>query len=528
VEEDQDRGLVLRAIGRRPWVVVAFVVLTAAAGYAVSGLQPTKYAASSSLLFGKPDVTLQLFPNVAPPADPASAADTEVRLVLSRPVAERVARRLPGVTPDQVQRHVTASQEGQSDVVKITATAGNPRRAATLANVYADEFVTFRRRSDSEHIAAARTRLAAETDRLARTGAGVQARRLRRQQDQLATLQALVTGNVERLDEATPPDHAAAPNRRRSLLLGGFAGLLIGLGAAVGLERFDPRVRRSRDVEEALGLPVLATIPRGTASAEAPVAALLARAASMPPDLEPFRALRTKLRYLGALDAPTSILITSAEPREGRSTVAVGLAVAAASAGDRVLLIEADWRRPAPAPAPRQGKRGLSAVLAGARSFDEALVKIPLAGSSRRTRRSRSSEPARELDVLPAGPPPANPGELIESARMRELLMDAERRYQLVVIDTPPMSVVADAFALMGSVTGAIVVTRLHRSTHEAIAVLRDQLSDLSNLVIGLVINGGDRPRRDERAYLRPRSNGSVSRRRPRDAALHARARRDA
>jgi capsular exopolysaccharide synthesis family protein len=406
--------------------------------------------------------------------------------------------------------------------VKITATAGAAARAAELANVYADEFVTFRRRSDSEHIAAARTRLAAETDRLARSGAGAQARRLRRQQDELATLQALVTGNVERLDEATPPDHAAAPNRRRSLLLGGFAGLLIGLGAAVGLEQFDPRVRRSKDVEEALGLPVLATIPRGTPTADAPVAALLAGAASMPPDLEPFRALRTKLRYLGALDDPTSILITSAEPREGRSTVAVGLAVAAALAGDRVLLIEADWRRPAPAP--RQGDGGLSAVLAGAASFDDALVKIPLSDSSR----SGSSEPPRELDVLPAGPPPANPGELIESAQMRELLMDAERRYHLVVIDTPPMSVVADAFALMGSVTDAIVVTRLHRSTHEAIALLRDQLSDLSNLVVGLVINGGDRPRRDERAYFRPRSNGSVSRRRPRDPALQARAGRDA
>jgi polysaccharide biosynthesis transport protein len=527
-DQEQDRHLVLEAIGRRPWVVVAFVVLTAAAAYLFSGLQQEKYSASSSLLFGGPGVAAQILPNIAsPPGNTDAEAETNVRLVLSRAVAERVAARLPGLTndqltTDQVQARISAAQEGRSNVVEITATDTDPDRAARLADRYAEEFVAFRRDTSQAEIRAARAGLADQIARLAGSDSTVQARKLRRRNDELATLEAVVTGNVQLLDRAEPPDAPSSPNKRRSALLGGLAGLLLGLGAALALEQIDRRVRRSSDIEEALGLPVLATIPRSLAIEKDLPGALLDPDGGLRVDMEPFRALRAKLPHLNIGREVRSVLVTSASPGEGRSTVSLGLAAAAAAAGDRVLLIEADWRRPALGP--RLSDQGLSLLLDGAvKCLDDVIVKLPVASSSGGVRpSSRVSGRSLELDILPAGPVPANPGELLESPRMRHLIVGAQERYDLVVIDTPPISVVADAYALMGSVHGVLLVTRLHRSTRDAVGSLRDHLSDFSPLILGVVVNGADRPSPDHREYLRVGANGPVRRLRGFDNPLRA------
>jgi succinoglycan biosynthesis transport protein ExoP len=318
-----------------------------------------------------------------------------------------------------------------------------------------------------------------------------------------------VAGDVEVLDPAETPSPPSSANKTRSLVLGPFSGLLVGLGAALVLHRVDRRLRRPSDIEQALGVPLLATIPRSRAIQKAPADALLDPERRLRVDIEPFRALRAKLRHMDIGRPIRSVLITSAAPGEGKSTVSLGLAAAAAAAGDRVLLVEADWHRPALSPG--LSDKGLSFLLAGVESLDDVVAKVPVAPFAVETRASiRLAGRLVHLDVVPSGPPPENPDELIESAPMLNFIADAEERYDLVVIDTPPVSVVADAFALMAFVSGVIIVTRLHRSTREAIGVLSHQLLGVAAPVLGVIVNGADRPPHDNRAYLGIGANRSV------------------
>jgi succinoglycan biosynthesis transport protein ExoP len=500
-DHERDPDPLVGALVRRAWVVALFVVLTAVAAYALSGLQQPKYEASASLLFGAPDIALQVFPTSAPqPRDALREAETNVRLVESRTVAARVARRFPGLSGDDVAERITASQEGQSDAVKVTAKDTQPRRAAELANAYAEQFVAARRRTQQTSVRAARRRIAEAIAELA-PGSTTQARQLRRRDQDLAALQAVVAGDVTLLDRAEIPRAASSPNKTRAVQLGAFAGLLLGLGAALRLHRVDRRLRRPSEVERVLGLPLLATIPRNHALEKAPAGVLLDPKRRSRVDTEPFRALRAKLRHMDKPRPIRSILVTSAARGEGKSTVSLGLAAAAATAGDRVLLIEADWRTPALSPG--LGDNGLSLLLAGGTSLDDVVVKVPVRPVS--VGSDASARPGGRLlqvDVMPSGPPPENPDELVESAAMANLIAEAEARYDLVVIDTPPVSVVADAFPLMGLVSGVIIVSRLHHSTRETISALNAQLSGVGARVLGVIVNGADRPTTDGVAPL--------------------------
>ena len=171
--------------------------------------------------------------------------------------------------------------------------------------------------------------------------------------------------------------------------------------------------------------------------------------------------LRANLQYFNVDHAVRSVVVTSAAPGDGKSTVAWNLALAAASAGVRVLLIEADLRHPSLAasaehlhPAP-----GLSTVLAGQTELVDAVQTISLDQSS------DVSTAGRTLEVLAAGPIPPNPVDLIESQRMREVLRQTENAYALVVIDTSPTLLVPDAVPLLKEVSGVLVVTRLGKNT---------------------------------------------------------------
>jgi len=172
---------------------------------------------------------------------------------------------------------------------------------------------------------------------------------------------------------------------------------------------------------------------------------------------------------------------------DGKSTVAWGLAVAAASTGSRTLLIEADLRHPSLAA--RYGlnsRRGLTSVLTGEVHRAAAITEIPLAASA------NDAHPAHSMDVLLAGPLPPNPTDLIESPPMADLIREVEREYDLVVVDTPPVAIVSDAIPLLSMVGGVIVVSRLGKTTRDAVRHLRSQLDNLEAPLLGVVVNSVD------------------------------------
>ncbi len=191
--------------------------------------------------------------------------------------------------------------------------------------------------------------------------------------------------------------------------------------------------------------------------------------------------LRANLRYFNIEREVGSILVTSGAPQDGKTMIAWNVSRAEAGAGRRVLCIEADLRRPTLAEyldiAPTEG---LGLVLAGAIEPWAAIRTV------------------QGVDLLPAGPLPPNPGELLESRQMTELLAWAEATYDRVIIDTPPAAVVADALPLFNQVGGVVVVARLRKSTREASEHLRDQLKNMHAPLLGLVVNGASKTARDE------------------------------
>jgi receptor protein-tyrosine kinase len=269
-------------------------------------------------------------------------------------------------------------------------------------------------------------------------------------------------------------------------LIGGFIGLLIGLGIALAREQLDRRLKQPDELEQVFGLPILATVPKSRALQRG------TEASHGLPALEgeAFRMLRANIRYFNVDREIRSVLLTSAAPKDGKSTVALCLAMAAAESGASCLLIEADLR------APTLGHllgippdKGLASLLSDP---NERLAnvgwRVPIAPSGNGTV-IQSGDSASSLDVVFAGGHAPNPTEMLESHRMRQVLEEAEREYSLVVIDAPPVTTVSDAIPLLRQVDGVIVVSRLGTNTRTAAERLRDQLRNLDAPTLGVVAN---------------------------------------
>jgi receptor protein-tyrosine kinase len=251
-------------------------------------------------------------------------------------------------------------------------------------------------------------------------------------------------------------------------------------------------MKHVEDLEAAYRLPVLSAIPHNKAYARAPEL----NASNHHGDREVFRLLRAYLRYFNVDRQITTLLVASAAPGDGKTTVARNLAQAAQETGTKTMLLEADLRRPALArhydfrPAP-----GLSELLIGSVDAHEAIRSVPL------TTRINGSTSEVSLDVIPAGHPPPNPAELMESNAMADVLSWAAEHYELVVIDTPPIAVVSDAMPLLPKVDGVLLVSQLGKNTRDAAAFLRERLVGVNAPLLGVIANGVNIKGRDGYGY---------------------------
>ncbi len=300
--------------------------------------------------------------------------------------------------------------------------------------------------------------------------------------------QATISPYVSILDGASPPSPIGT-NLRQKVILGVLVGLLLGVGGAFFLEYLDQTIKTAADVERVIGAPVLGLIPHeprltaGTNGGRRPV---LAPTALSPddPTVEAYRSLRTNVTFVSA-ERPVQLLaVTSPGPGEGKSTTVVNLAAILAQSGSRVLLIDSDLRRPVLHKALQLIDRpGLTDVLVGNASMREAL----------------RPEVSENLDVLPSGPRPPNPSELLGSDAMRRLLNEARREYAYVVLDTPPALPVTDASVVGASVDAMIVVMRSGETEESAAQRAVAQLQRVHARIAGIVLNGVSR--RHDRYY---------------------------
>jgi capsular exopolysaccharide synthesis family protein len=308
---------------------------------------------------------------------------------------------------------------------------------------------------------------------------------LNQRQTQIATAVADINRRIETrtpaaevLGEAQRPSTPNGFTTRQIQVAGLVLGLIFGIVAAFVLDRLDKTARDSDDVELALGSPVLSTVPQfgiGNRSGSASLVMLgEKKSASAQRSREAYRRLRSSVQFLATSNDTKSFVITSATPGEGKSTTAANLALAFAQSGARTVLVSADLRRPT---IPRlfgiSNAAGLSQWLAG----DEN-VELELMLSN-----------VRNLSIVPSGPTPANPGELLASPRFEALLRHFEQNYDIVLVDTPPIEGAADAAAVAPMTGGVIAVVDSRRTDTNALLQIRSDVSRSGGRVVGAVLN---------------------------------------
>ncbi len=480
---------VLSILRRRgPWIFLC-VVLVGGTAFGLSKHQTKKYTATASLVFNNTQTNLQAAGLQAVSTNNQQALqNTNVKLVQLGDMAARTALRLGGgLTRQAVLNDLSVSAQGESNIVTISATSTSPTRATDIANTYAGLFVAEQQNANHQYYSSAlklvNKQLAAMSPRQRLSPAALA---LEGRAQSLGVLAELRSGNVQVAEPATVPTSPSSPKTSRNTVLGVVLGLLLGLGVAFLLERLDRRIREPKDLETIYALPLLGVVPESTALSRSSRRGGEERAALPPGESEAFHLIRAHLRYFNVDRELRALMVVSAAPGDGKTTVARHLAGAAARMGSRVLLVEVDLRRPTIAQQlDIPSGPGLSDVLIGAIPMNEATQSIELEASPGDGSRRRA------LDVLVAGAVlPPNPAELIESHAMQTVLEQAKSKYDLIVIDTPPLTAVSDAFPLLRRVDGVIIVGRVGRNRRDVAERLHETLTGAGAPLLGVVANG--------------------------------------
>jgi polysaccharide biosynthesis transport protein len=301
----------------------------------------------------------------------------------------------------------------------------------------------------------------------------------------------LKSNNFRIVDVARVPTAPVEPNIPRNLGFGLILGLTSGVGLAFLLEGLDNTVRTTEQAQMISGLAPLGMIPLGSRTAREGtnskrlVLASSKEAVELVTQVRPqsqmaesYRALRTSLLLSSSGAPPKVIMITSALPQEGKTTTSINCAVVLAQKGVRVLLIDADLRRPSIHKTLGMGPgSGLSNVLTGSATLEQAITR---------------SSVLPNLSVLPAGTPPPNPAELLASTNMRDVLDQVRGQYDHIVVDTPPALSVTDAVVLSPRADSIVLVIRSGHTTKQALRRSRDILMQVNAKVSGVLLNAVD------------------------------------
>jgi capsular exopolysaccharide synthesis family protein len=268
------------------------------------------------------------------------------------------------------------------------------------------------------------------------------------------------------------PSAPILPSPLRNTALGLVLGLVAGFGLALVRDRLDKGVKGERDIQAVTDVPVIGGI---SFDSDAPGHPLIVQVDPHSPRAEAFRQVRTNLQFIDVANHPRSIVLTSAMPREGKSSVAANLAITLAAAGSRTVLVEGDLRSPRLAEyMGLEGAAGLTTVLIGHAQLHDVL---------------QPWGDQHGLDVLTCGPIPPNPSELLASAAMVDLLRELEAHYDHVIIDSPPLLPVTDAAVLSRRAGGAVMVVGVNRVNRDQVGKALEVLQTVGASVLGVVAN---------------------------------------
>lgn len=310
----------------------------------------------------------------------------------------------------------------------------------------------------------------------------------------------LRSNNVHVVDRARPPLSPVRPRKMLNVAVSLMVGLVLGCVLALFSEYLDNSIKTPEEVEHLLNLPALGIIPSVASVNSGPLPRALpgAEAKSSSSDLatvvrpqsvvsEAYRALRTSILLSTSKHPPQVILITSGQPREGKTTTALNLSITLAQRGDRVVLIDSDLRRPRVHRAFQMSNQsGLSSYLAGASPIDKVI---------------RAAPGVPNLFVITAGPTPPNPAELLSSEPVTALFSELRRQFDFVVLDSPPAITVADAMILAAHADGVILVAHGGATSRDSLRHARKLLAAANARMLGVVLNNVDMRSADYKYY---------------------------
>lgn len=485
----------LEVLWRRKLVIlVSVVVITVVAIAATIVFETPLYQSSTDLMqrdTGLDRVLLGSDLFIESSYQPERTMQTAAELVLAPEVVARVSEKLKndlnGKNPAGL---VNVSLVKQTDIFRITATDPEPELTAKVANAFATEYISWRREVDQQALRDARAPIEAEVESTPedqRQGGDYQ--NSVRVLTQLKLAESILTNDIEVVKPATVPGAPSSPRPMRTGAIAFFVSLIFGVGIVLTVDRFDTRVRSTEEVTRRIDKPILTSVPW---SANGSMVTLLDPSS---PSSEAYRLMKTNLTYVMPGQELKSIMVTSPEPCEGKSTTIANLAITLARAGKRVIILEADLRRPMLYKyLDLDNSIGLSNAIVDSCSLRESMQMIEASSISIPELSSGNGKPGRSNPAKPiycatAGPLPPNPGELVASDKLGALIEEASGYADYVLIDAPPLTAVSDAASIASKVDGVVLVVRMAKTTKRSLDFVKERFIDsVPCNILGIVV----------------------------------------
>lgn len=483
----------LRVLRRRKWWILTALLIGVAGAAAFSLTEAKQYTPSATVLVTS---TPTVDANVSSGTISNQQLQTDADLFQTLQIESAVRKSL-----GQKPYPVTATAALTDDLITVQATGPSANFAARTANAYADAFITNQRKTARADGAAAASSIATQLSSLssqvrslqkqynATAPGSSQGTALQAQIGALETQEAalsgeraqvliaaqLASGGVTLSSRATPPPFPSSPKPKTDIFLGGIAGLILGLGMALGIDAIDDRVQSREDVERAYPrLPLLGFVPFIESWKAVRRPYLVSLAAPVSSAAEAFRSVRTALQFVRIDRELKVILVTSSIPGEGKTATVANLGVAIARAGRTVCVVSADLRRPRLDSFLTQSDDvGITSVAIGDISLERAIHQV-------------GDVPG--LWYLGTGPRPGEASEFLGSSRAAEIFSELRERFDIVLIDSPPLLAVADSLVMTAYSDGVVLVVRQGSTRRRSLARMRELLEQSDAEVIGAIL----------------------------------------
>lgn len=495
------------------WLAVLGTLVAAGVSYGVSKSLTPVYRAQATLLVNQAQSTQSAVATYNDVLTSERLARTYGELMKKRPVLEQVISDLKlTASYSTLAGVVTVQPVRDTQLVTLSVENTDPQLAADVANAIANTFIAQVVQDQLGQTTASKEILQRQISDLERqiksTGDAIEQQRrtagdqpntrlsllqgdlaqyqqtyaqlLRSQQD-MALAEAKAANNVKLAEPAVRPEKPVRPNVLLNTLIAAAVGLVLTLGVAFLLEYLDDAVKTPELAEAATGLHTLAAVALAGGArtkkndAKAGSERILFAQEQHSPIAEAFRGLRTNIEFALVDGAARTLMVTSPNPGEGKSTITVNLAIVIAQTGKRVLLIDADLRRPTLHRTFSIGNhQGLTNLLARTDTAIDEVVR---------------TSPFPNLSVMTSGPIPPNPSELLGSNRMEALLAKLSEQFDLVLVDTPPVLAVTDPVVVAPKTDGVVVVVDSAKTSLDALRRTREALGRANANILGIVLN---------------------------------------